>query len=184
MSIDNGTQNNRVALLNKLFNSIIMLFLLLVLTGCGLTQSIKESSSELAEKLFYKRVKVLRLDIVPRSDINLDDNQQALSIVLRVYQLKDRQMFDQLDYTTLLKSDSELLQQDLLARRELSLRPNANASITQQMEDETRYVAIAGFFRNPDLVQNDWRLVIERSDLDNDRATQIEVNSTSLGLIK
>nr|WP_177168693.1 type VI secretion system lipoprotein TssJ [Thorsellia anophelis] len=152
-------------------------------TACGLTQSIKEGSNELAQSIFYKTVKTLRLDIVPRSDINQDDNQHALSMVLRVYQLKDRKTFDQSDYQTLLTNDSQVLAQDMLARRELTIRPGANASVTQAMEESTQYVAIIGLFRTPDLALDNWRLVIERSALDADKATGIEIHSNYLDFV-
>ena len=44
----------------------------LLLTGCGLTQKISDSTSSAVKSVFYKQVNVLHLDVTARAELNTD----------------------------------------------------------------------------------------------------------------
>ncbi|KEY59298.1 type VI secretion system lipoprotein TssJ [Serratia sp. DD3] len=156
--------------------------LALLLTGCGLTQSISDGTKSVTKSIFYKQVKTLSLDFVARAELNPDDDGTPLTTNLWVYQLKDRQTFDQAGYTALLSHASNILKADLLAEKDIWIRPGSNASVTMPMDENTQYVAIVVHVRTPDIQQDNWRLVLKRDELDPDKARVIEVKKYSLTL--
>ncbi|MBM3115235.1 type VI secretion system lipoprotein TssJ [Jeongeupia naejangsanensis] len=103
--------------------------------------------------------------------INRDTGGKPLSIVVRVYQLKDAAEFNKLtfDATSSGKSDAELLGNDLISRSELVLVPGSKQAIKDQIKPETRFVGVVGYFRKPDT--NHWRFLVDASDVRSDGLT-------------
>jgi len=154
----------------------------LILAGCGLTQSVTDGTVAVTKSIFYKKVKMLHLDIRAREALNVNDDGVALSIVVRIYQLKDRKSFDSTDYPSLFKADSQALKTDLVAEKDIRLQPGGAVTVDMPMEEEAQYVAVAGMFISPDQANNTWRVVINRDDLDPDKARVIEASNNQLTL--
>ena len=114
--------------------------------------------------------------------MNNNGTGQSLSTVLRVYQLKTPQAFEQLDYAQLQNNDLDALKPDLLSTTDVILRPNANASISEPMNDDAQYVAIVAFFRE-DNQRATWRMVLPRKQWKQSDPVRIEVKDSSLALI-
>ncbi len=55
-------------------------------------------------------------------------------VVVRIYQLKDRQTFDRLVYQQLLEEGDILLAADLLASRDVVIGPGGDASLNMPLE--------------------------------------------------
>lgn len=93
--------------------------------------------------------------------INRDAVGGPLSVVVRLYQLKDRTAFDLLTFERLTRArdDRELLGEQLLARHEFVVVPGGSYSASEPLAAETRYVGLAGFFREPD--RQHWRFIID-----------------------
>lgn len=164
---------------------IFLPLLLLVLTGCGLTQSVSEGTSSAVKSIFYKKIKVLRLDFTAREALNLDareNNSLSESVVVRVYQLKDKTTFEKTVYQQLLKESDVALSADLLASRDVVIKPGGDASLDMPMETDTKFVAVVGLFRHPDMANNSWKLVLGREELDPDKARVIEAGNNHLTL--
>lgn len=160
--------------------------LALNITGCGLTQHISDGSKSVFNAVFYQSVKVLHLDFTAREALNTDTKEnQAFSVpvVLRIYQLTDRQQFDQLSYEALLKNGDSLLKNDRLTQQDRVLKPGGDVSLDMPMETETRFVAVVGLFRDPDQNQQRWKLVMLRSDLDPNLPRIVEVANNTLTLL-
>lgn len=51
------------------------------------------------------------------------------------------------------------------------------------MEAAAQFVAVVGLFRAPDMVKNDWKLVLTRDDLDPDKPRIIEASHNRLTLL-
>ncbi len=71
--------------------------LALCLSGCGLTQRVSEGTKSAFNAVFYKKINTLHLDFTAREALNTDARENhSLSepVVVRIYQLKDRQTFD------------------------------------------------------------------------------------------
>ncbi len=79
--------------------------------------------------------------------------------MVRIYQLKDRQAFDNTDYPSLFAGDGRALQADRVAEKDVRLRPGESVTVDMPMETSAQFVAVAAMFIDPDLTQNSWRLV-------------------------
>ncbi|MEX3786348.1 type VI secretion system lipoprotein TssJ [Paraburkholderia sp. BR14374] len=145
-----------------------------LLSACGAWQSISDASSSAYHAVFIKRIKVLDVDLSAREALNPDDAGRATSVAVRVYQLKDRKVFDGASYDDLLKNDRTLLAQDLQASMASVLNPGASASLSQPMQADTNYVAIVAFYRNPGNGDG-WKYVIEKKKLDADKPLKISL---------
>ncbi|MGY9368497.1 type VI secretion system lipoprotein TssJ [Citrobacter pasteurii] len=159
--------------------------LALSLTGCGVTQGISDGTKSAYTAIFHKKIKVLHLDFTAREALNTDareSNSLSESVVVRVYQLKDRKTFDKTVYQQLLKDGETVLKADLLASRDVVVKPGGDANLNMPMEEDARFVAVVGLFRHPDMVNNTWKQVIQRDDLDPDKPRILEAGNNHLTL--
>lgn len=154
-----------------------------LVTGCGLTQKVSEGTVSLTKSIFYKEIKTLHLDLSAREAANKNAQGIALSTVVRIYQLKDRKAFDSDNYQSLFAQDSTVVKADLLAQRDVRVRPGESVTVDIPLENEAQYVAVAGMFISPDQSEDSWRVVLRREDLDPDKARVIELNSQALVLL-
>ncbi|AOI95814.1 type VI secretion system lipoprotein TssJ [Burkholderia sp. LA-2-3-30-S1-D2] len=151
----------------------------LLLSGCGAWQSVSDASSNAYRAVFFKQVKVLDVDLTARSALNPDDAGRPTSVAVRVYQLKDRKMFDAASYDDLLKNDRTVLAKDLQAVMSTVVSPGASSSLSQPMQRETVYVAIVALYRVPGAAE-DWKRIIEKKRLDPDAPLRIGLMSNGL----
>ncbi|MEB7923685.1 type VI secretion system lipoprotein TssJ [Atlantibacter hermannii] len=155
--------------------------LALSLAGCGLTQSVTEGTKSVFNSVFHKEIKHLHLDFIAREELNTDDREsRSLSepVIVRVYQLKDRKTFDKTVYQQLLQEGDAILKEDLLASRDVVLKPGSDISLDMPMESDAQFVAIAALFRHPDTVTDSWKYVLARDELDPDNARILETGTT------
>lgn len=155
------------------------------LTGCGVTQDITDGTKSAFNAVFYKKIKVLHLDFTAREALNTDSresNSLSEPVVIRVWQLKDRKTFDKTVYQQLLRDGDTILKADLLATRDVVVKPGGDANLDMPMEEDAQFVAVAGLFRHPDRVNNTWKLVIGREDLDPDKPRILEAGNNHLTL--
>lgn len=120
--------------------------LALCLSGCGLTQRVSEGTKSAFNAVFYKKIDTLHLDFTAREALNTDARENhSLSepVVVRIYQLKDRQTFDRLVYQQLLEEGDILLAADLLASRDVVIGPGGDASLNMPLEAEATFVAVS-----------------------------------------
>lgn len=162
--------------------TLLACILTTVLTGCGLTQTVKDGTVSMTKAIFYKQVKTLHLDIQAREGVNNNAKGASLATVVRIYQLKDRKAFDSTDYPSLFADDSQAIKADLLAEKDIRLRPGESVSLDIPMEEGAQFVAVAGMFMAPDQVNDTWRIILSRDDLDPDKARVIEVSNNRLTL--
>ncbi|WP_317179294.1 type VI secretion system lipoprotein TssJ [Lelliottia amnigena] len=159
--------------------------LALSLTGCGITQGISDGTKSAYTAIFNKKIKVLHLDFTAREALNTDareSNSLSESVAVRVYQLKDRKTFDKTVYQQLLKDGDTVLKADLLASRDVVVKPSGDANLNMPMEEDAQFVAVVGLFRHPDMVNNTWKQVIQRDDLDPDKPRILEAGDNHLTL--
>lgn len=93
--------------------------------------------------------------------INRNVTGEPLSVVIRLYQLKGRNAFDQLTFDTAAngRDERELFGDELVARTELVAVPGATRTLTDDLSPETRYVGITGLFRQAD--GQNWRYLVD-----------------------
>lgn len=156
------------------------------LTGCGLTQSVNDATQSAFTAVFYKKIKVLHLDFTAREALNTDARENhalSESVMVRIYQLRDNKTFDRSVYQQLLNNSETVLGADLLATRDVVVKPGGDALLDMPMDEEAKYVAVVGLFRHPDMVKNTWKLTIDREELDPDKARVIEAGNNHLALL-
>ncbi|MDR3087939.1 MAG: type VI secretion system lipoprotein TssJ [Azoarcus sp.] len=92
-------------------------------------------------------------------NINRDIYGKSLSVVVRVYQLRDKNEFARLSFESAAsRSDSELFPKELVAVNEIVLVPGEARELVDKLLPETRYVGAVGFFRQPDA--QFWRFLV------------------------
>jgi type VI secretion system protein VasD len=102
----------------------------------------------------------VRLNMVlsAASNVNPDSAGQALSVVIRVYQLKDKGRLETADYNAILKSDRETLSEDYLDRQERVVQPGTIEMLDIRANPGAAYVGVVALFRNP--TGDTWRKII------------------------
>jgi type VI secretion system protein VasD len=92
------------------------------------------------------------------ANVNPDAGGQALSVVVRIYQLKDKGRFEAADYNAIWKSDKDTLSDDLLERQERMIQPGTQEMIEIQPNPAANYLGAVALFRNPS--GDTWRKII------------------------
>ena len=97
--------------------------------------------------------------------INRDTTGKPLSVVVRLYQLKDSAEFSKLTFATAAsgRSDAELLGADLVDRSETVVVPGVQRVDAGTLATDTKYVGIVGYFRRPD--RHFWRYLVKADDV-------------------
>lgn len=151
------------------------------LAGCGVGQAIKDNTVEAAKWAFTTQVKTMNVDLNSRASLNPNGAGQSLSTVVRIYQLKDAKTFDTLDYTQLQSNDLDALKPDLLATKDVVLRPSASASVSEPMNEDAEFVGVVAFFRDAGKDAT-WKLVVPKKQWKKTDPVQIEVSGNTLAL--
>ena len=101
--------------------------------------------------------------------LNRDINGKSLSVVIRIYQLRDASDFSKLTFDTLAAGypETELLETSLLTKTDVILVPGGTYASSERLLDETRFIGIVGMFRNPD--PHHWRQLVETVDAKGNR---------------
>ncbi|NIE62741.1 type VI secretion system lipoprotein TssJ [Burkholderia sp. Ax-1719] len=153
-----------------------------VTAGCGVAQAVGDSTVSAAKWAFTTQVKTMNVDLSARALINADAQGQSLSTVVRFYQLKDATTFSQLTYRQLQSDDLNLLKADLLATKDVVLRPDASASLAEPMNTDAQLVGVVAFFREP-VPSRIWKLAIPKKQWKKTDPVKIEVNGNELVLV-
>ncbi len=145
-----------------------------LLSACGAWQSVSDASASAYRAVFVRQVRTLDVDLSARAALNPDAAGHPTSVAVRIYQLADRRQFDGASYEDLLLRDRIVLAQDLQTDMATVLNPGASASLSQPMRPDTRYVAVAVFYRHPG-AGDGWRHVIDKGGLDASRPLKLEL---------
>jgi type VI secretion system protein VasD len=146
----------------------------LLLSACGAWQAVSDGTLSAYHAVFYKQVKTLNVDLTARASLNPDDADRSTSVAVRVYQLKDRKLFDAASYDDLLKNDRTVLAQDLRASLATVVNPGASASLSQPIQPDMQYIAIVAFYRDPG-AGGEWRRVIAKKALSADAPLKLDL---------
>ncbi|WP_044875396.1 type VI secretion system lipoprotein TssJ [Pseudomonas sp. LFM046] len=167
------------------FKLLLLAMLGTLVGGCGLYQSVEDTSASIARSIFYKQVMTLHLDFSGRAAINTDSQDMsalAVPTLVRVYQLRDGKAFGKASYDRLLSDSNTLLGADLLDERAVVVRPGEGAQLSVPMDQAAQVVVVMALFRQPDRAKDSWRLVLARDDLDPDRPRVVELADNRLTL--
>lgn len=155
---------------------------LLSLAGCGMGQAIKDGTVGAAKWAFTTQVKTMNIDLTSRASLNPNGAGQPLSTVVRIYQLKDMKAFESLDYAQLQSNDLDALKADLLATKDVMLRPSASASVSEPMNEDAEFVGVVAFFRDAGKDAT-WKLVVPKKQWKKTDPVTIEVKGNTAQLV-
>lgn len=97
----------------------------------------------------------LTLAIDASSSVNPDAGKRAAPILVRVYELKNADTFNQADFYSLHDKDKTLLAEDLVTRDQFLLRPGESRTITRNANDASTTLGVIAAYR--DLPNSVWR---------------------------
>ncbi|MDR5767873.1 MULTISPECIES: type VI secretion system lipoprotein TssJ [unclassified Caballeronia] len=131
----------------------------------------------------------LTLSINASSSVNLDDRKRPAPILVRVYELKNADAFNQADFYSLQDKDKTVLADDLAARDQFLLRPGESKTVVRNANDaSTTLGVIAGYRDLPNAVwRATWPLPARPSAAWYRRAPRlkltVDVDSNSISII-
>lgn len=99
------------------------------------------------------------------NNLNADAQGKGLSVVFRIYKLRDAAAFKQAPSEKLLDPESAkaILGPDLLESKEELLIPGQHYQFKEKVDSQNGYLGIAVFFRKPHPQR--WKLVVANNDL-------------------
>ena len=103
------------------------------------------------------------MQLLPTGTINQDDAGASLPVMVRVYQLKGKDKFQQATFKMLWKNDKDVLEGDLLDRKEMTVHPEAKADLYLDVDVKhgAAYLGVMALFRQPDV--DGWKQIAEAS---------------------
>lgn len=92
--------------------------------------------------------------------LNQDDSGASLPVVVRIYQLRAKDKFQQGTFKALWKADKELLEGDLLDRKEITVRPDAETVLDLELDVKhgASFLGVMALFRKPDV--EGWKYLV------------------------
>lgn len=97
----------------------------------------------------------VRMGLSSTANLNLNDFDEPLPVVVRIYQLNDNADFQSAEFMDLWKDDLKALGNSLLTRDEVVMNPAAQMTLEYPRHEQTRFVAVMGVFREPG--ESSWR---------------------------
>ncbi|MGQ8367225.1 type VI secretion system lipoprotein TssJ [Glaciecola sp. 1036] len=140
--------------MQSLHRILVVLIFSLFMSGCLSTEP-----SEKTRDFSY--------EIIASENINPDINQQASSVLVRVYQLNNRVNFEKARYEDLFDSDKNTLGAEFISVNEYLIDPGTSKSLDADVSATTKFIGIAVGFRSANAVN--WRTIVsmpEKSSLD------------------
>ncbi|WP_367986515.1 type VI secretion system lipoprotein TssJ [Vibrio sp. NTOU-M3] len=113
----------------------LLLFLTIMISGC---------SSDSTPVVSQYRLKISTDDAINPTGYN-----DANPVVIRIYQLTDQQMFNQLPFIDLYNNDVQLLAANLVSKQVLPVAlPKTTTDVTLDINKNTQYLAVLVEFAN------------------------------------
>jgi type VI secretion system protein VasD len=101
----------------------------------------------------------LRFQLVADDQINPNSQNDPSPVVLRIYELKSLAAFQQASFFDLFDDDTKVLGQDLVAKREIEIKPGDRQAFDRKTPVDTRFVGVIAGFRVIDSAK--WRASVE-----------------------
>lgn len=131
----------------------------------------------LSASLFACSSHQVNVDISSTANLNFNQYNEALPVVMRVYQLTDAQQFSSATFEELWKKDAVTLGSTMLTKEEVTIQPSSKSNVTFEKHDSARYVGLFAMFRNRD--DQKWKVIKGLSDSYFSFSTELNVLVTS-----
>lgn len=95
------------------------------------------------------------------ADHQLNPNQQhrALPVQVNIYQLSDKDAFQQATFRELWQQDKQALGSSLISKRQVIIKPGDTTKVKITRDKNCHYIGIVALFRKPD--GDSWRVIYE-----------------------
>jgi len=155
------------------------LLLLAIISLCACNTAMQMASDKAAELALSaigiklpenpnipRPAKTIKLHIEAAKDLNAGDDGQGLSAIVRLYKLKDRNVFLSTPYSAFgyPEKEKQALGGDLLEVKELVLSPGQTLDLKEKLTAETAYLGMVTLFHTPD--PRRWRFAFASADAD------------------
>ncbi len=100
----------------------------------------------------------VKINLVAASQLNLDTQNHALPVLVRLYELSAAEPFNSATFRQLWRHDSHLLGATLLHRQEIIINPGQTLAVNLPANNNASYVGALAIFRRPGL--SEWRTLI------------------------
>ncbi len=111
----------------------------------------------------------------PRQELNKNREGQSMPVEVRIYFLKDRVAFEQLDFETLWKEGERALEKDLLKSVSLTVIPGEHNIYPMKSEAAAQYIALVAIFRRPEARR--WAYLVDVRDANSRCAGKNELHT-------
>lgn len=128
-----------------------------------------------------KSAKTTPVKFVVQADqlVNPNARGEPSPVVVRIYELKSTTNFNQAQFFELLDNDAKRLGADLVAKREIELKPGDKVDFERATPIETRNIGVIAGFRLGDDAQ--WRTTAEvKPDRDNTIVVKVTAQAISI----
>ncbi|WP_338049751.1 type VI secretion system lipoprotein TssJ [Psychromonas antarctica] len=149
-------------LFNKCINTIVMMGSILLLSSCTSSNLFTSTANAIVSPSTD-----LVFDVA--KDVNPDLNDRSSPVVVTIYELSSRTIFDNQDFFSLYEDSKSILGPDLLNKQELELQPEQKLTHTLVLNKNARYVGVVVAYR--DIDKSRWRGVVEVSPTSYDDIT-------------
>ena len=148
---------------------------LLVAAGCSSQGGIKQAFGKtlqavgLGDMTAQEREVPLRL--YAGDNLNAGGGKRALSLVVRVYQLRSLERFEEAPFDVFLDQQRErdVLGDDLIGVTEILLAPGQRHEVLERLPAEGRHLGVVALFRAP--AQTRWRFAFDADEAADDGIT-------------
>jgi len=86
--------------------------------------------------------------ILASYEINPDANGRPSPLVVRIYELKSKTVFEEADFFKLYDEEAATLGGDLLTREEFEVSPGESREFEHKAHDDTHYLGVIAAYRN------------------------------------
>lgn len=127
--------------------------------------------------------KIVTVELNASSKLNADASGRGLSVVAKLYKLKDANNFLRSSYETFQQSgrEKEALGTDLIESKEILLIPGQRYRGSEKLVPEAGFLGLVVLYRDPD--PKHWRLALAQSDIGSEGVI-IDVRSCAVKLEK
>jgi len=135
------------------------------LAGCGAGTGIRQAMDTTLQKVGLQdpvpQPRQIHLRLHAGDNLNAGTGTRPLSLVVRVYQLRDRTRFEQAPFEVFVDEQREIdvLGGDVLAVTEFLLAPGQRHDVLEQLPADGRHLGVVALFRQPAPVR--WRLTFD-----------------------
>lgn len=92
------------------------------------------------------------------ADVNPDAAKRASPLMVRVYELSSRALFESADFVSLFDRDTQALAGEIVAREEWVMAPGESRNWTKKLPPETRFIGVTAAYR--DIERARWRAIV------------------------